>query len=401
MFKNIILLIIKGLYSRPLRSWLTIVWIILWIMLVVIITSLWNWIQNVIRKQLQMFWSDLVVIFPWKESNPFVWLIWWQKFKEKDLKNLEKIDWIKYVIPREIWTINIDFKWESKVMLIHASSWKNLVSTFKESQWLKLEKWSWPDSDHKNEIVLWKVACSQSFKNKINIWDEVKIKSKKFVIRWCISSLWSQTDDNIVYISMEKYSEITWTYWKARSALIKIKPGFSIDLISRKIRIELEKQENVEEFSIITPQKVWKIIWDTLKTVELFLVFIALISLIVWWVWITNTMYMSVFERTKQIWVMKAIWANNDIILSLFIIESWIIWIIWWVLWIIFWLIISFFIWFIASNYWIDWLFSVESIDYFTLFVILIVTFITWVLSWILPAKKASNLEPAEALRYE
>jgi len=54
-----------------------------------------------------------------------------------------------------------------------------------------------------------------------------------------------------------------------------------------------------------------------------------------------------------------------------------------------------------AASYGAPGLFSWTSIDYFELLVILIITFITGVLSGLLPARAASRLEPAEALRYE
>ena len=46
-------------------------------------------------------------------------------------------------------------------------------------------------------------------------------------------------------------------------------------------------------------------------------------------------------------------------------------------------------------------LFSFGSINYFELLVIMMVTFITGVLSGVFPARQVSRLEPAEALHYE
>lgn len=401
MLREIILLTLKGLRSRPLRSWLTILWIVLWIMLIVTITSLWSGIKNAISKQLQMFWSNLIIVFPWDETNPFVWMIWWQKFRDKDLMDLENIEWVKYVVPLDVAAINTEFKWEKKTVLIHAAPWKNFIETFENGQWLKLEKWKWPKNDYTNEVVLWYLAYHKLFKNKINIWDEITLKSKKMKISWYISEIWNQTDDNVIYISMTMLRQLTWAPEKSQSALVKTLPNVNEDLLAKQIKHQLSKQELVQDFSVITPQKANEIIWKVLQTVELFLVFISLISLLVWWVGITNTMYMSVFERTRQIWIMKAIWANNDTILSLFLIESWIIGLVWWLIGIFFGIFIAFLVWVAGNSSWIQWLFSFASLDYFTLLVILIITFITWILSWILPAKKAFKMEPAEALRYE
>ena len=60
-------------------------------------------------------------------------------------------------------------------------------------------------------------------------------------------------------------------------------------------------------------------ITDAIKAV---LIGIAAISIIVGGIGITNTMYTSVAERTREIGIMKATGARNSSILTLFLIES-------------------------------------------------------------------------------
>ena len=55
----------------------------------------------------------------------------------------------------------------------------------------------------------------------------------------------------------------------------------------------------------------------------------------------------------------------------------------------------------VGDYFGIHGLFSPSSIDYLGLLSILIVTFITGILSGVLPARQAARMEPAEALRYE
>jgi putative ABC transport system permease protein len=114
-----------------------------------------------------------------------------------------------------------------------------------------------------------------------------------------------------------------------------------------------------------------------------------------------DTMYTSVLERTKQIGIMKAIGASRDAIMSLFLIESGVIGLVGGALGIVSGLVVSYLIGLVAAGYGAPGLFSWAAIDYFELVVILIITFITGVLSGLFPARAASRLEPAEALRYE
>ena len=220
-------------------------------------------------------------------------------------------------------------------------------------------------------------------------------------VKWYLSEIWNSADDNTIYISMDNYELISWTKWRVWSAMVLVKEGYDVNLIAKQIKFELNKQETVREFAVITAQKANDLIWWMLQMIELFLISIAFISLIVWAVWITNTMYTSVLERTKQIWIMKAIWASKEIILSLFLIESWIIWLVGGIIWTALWISVALAVWIWASEAGFDWMFSIESIDYLWILSILLITFITWIISWALPAKQASKLQAAEALRYE
>jgi len=99
--------------------------------------------------------------------------------------------------------------------------------------------------------------------------------------------------------------------------------------------------------------------------------------------------------------VMKAIGASRDAILSLFLMESGMIGLIGGILGIIFGVLAAYIISLIADNFGIRGLFSFASLDFFGFVVILIITFITGVISGVLPARRAAKMEPAEALRYE
>jgi putative ABC transport system permease protein len=74
MLKQFLILTLKGIRYRPLRSWLTILGIVIGIMLVIVIFALGDGIQNVVARLLQQFGSDLIIIFPGKETNPFLGL---------------------------------------------------------------------------------------------------------------------------------------------------------------------------------------------------------------------------------------------------------------------------------------------------------------------------------------
>jgi putative ABC transport system permease protein len=401
MLRDFLTLTFKGIRYRPLRSWLTVIGIIIGIMLVVVILSLSGGLKNIINRQLQMFGSDLLIILPGTDSNVLIGMVGGQKFNYSDITDLARIPGVKVAAPFDIGTVNAEFKGEKKAVFVHSSRWDVLRPIFEESMGTALADGVWPKSEDTNEIMLGYLAANTLFKNKNRAGDEIIVQSKRLRVVGVFETMGNRDDDNSFYMGWDLFHLISGTKPGAMTAFIRVEQGSNIDLVARQVRFELQKQKEVKEFTILTPVRTTAIVGSIIGVVELVLVIIALVSLIVGAVGIMNTMYTSVLERTKQIGIMKAVGASKDAIMSLFLIESGIIGLVGGFLGIVLGLLVSWGIGSAAAGYGAAGLFSFASVDYLELFVILIVTFITGVLSGLLPARAASRLEPAEALRYE
>lgn len=401
MLKDFLLLTFKGIRYRPLRSWLTVIGIIIGIMLVVIILALSSGVKGEINRQLQMFGTDLLIVMPGKETNILVGMMGGQKFAYTDIMDLERLSSVRIVAPFDIGSLNAEFEGEKKAIFVHSSRWDRMRPIFEESRGAKMVSGAWPTDEEDNVVVLGYLAANSLFKNKVRVGDEIILQSKRFRVAGIIEKMGEQTDDNSFYMSWDPFHLVSGVKPGVMSAFIKTQPGENIDLVARQVRFELEKQKEVPDFTVLTPSSTSAIVGSIVGLVELVLVIIALVSLIVGAVGIMNTMYTSVLERTKQIGIMKAVGASRDAIMSLFLIESGVIGLVGGALGILLGLVVSYLIGATAENFGVPSLFSFASIDYFELLVILIITFITGVLSGLLPARAASKLEPAEALRYE
>lgn len=400
MLKDFFILIFKGLVYRPLRSWLTILGIIIGITLVVVILSLSSGIKNAVTDTLQMFGSNLIVVLPGKETDPLISFFVGDRFKDRDIRVLEKVEGVEFIVPEDITTINLEFKGEKKSTLVHAISWPETKILAEESQGFSLTSGQWPVDNQSKGVIMGSKAASNLFKNRVRVGDEIIIKSKRMKVAGILSGVGEQTTDNLVFISIDIFRELTGRTG-ARSVDVKIAQGYNVDLVAKQIKFELSKQESVQDFSVITPKKADRLAGNVLKIIELALIVIAIISLIVGAVGIMNTMYTSVLERTKYVGVMKALGATNEAILSLFLIESGIIGLVGGISGIILGVLSSFIIGLVVAGYGIPGMFSFASLDFLGFFTVLFVTFVTGVVAGILPARRASKMEPAEALRYE
>ena len=150
-------------------------------------------------------------------------------------------------------------------------------------------------------------------------------------------------------------------------------------------------QEN--NFNVFSQQELISTFSSTSEMLTVLLVAIASISLIVGGIGIMNIMYVSVKERTKEIGLRMAIGAKGKDILAQFLIESVLISITGGVVGVVLGLLATY-----VVNTFIGW---PMSITFYSIVISFLVCTITGVFFGWYPARKAAELEPITALRYE
>lgn len=148
-----------------------------------------------------------------------------------------------------------------------------------------------------------------------------------------------------------------------------------------------------DDFEIRSQQELSEMMNSTSNMMTVLLACIAGISLLVGGIGIMNIMYVSVTERTREIGLRMSIGARGIDILSQFLIEAVIISVTGGIFGVLIGCIASWMVRFI-----VNWPSSVQLYSIVLSFVVCTVTgvFFGWY-----PARKASNLDPIEAIRYE
>lgn len=178
------------------------------------------------------------------------------------------------------------------------------------------------------------------------------------------------------------------------SALTEDMTDKAVDEITAALRREHKlKDSDDDDFTIRTQQELSSMLNSTTDLMTSLLACIAGISLVVGGIGIMNIMYVSVTERTREIGLRMSVGARSIDILSQFLIESVLISITGGLLGVILGCGASFIIKTIAH-----WPVFIQPWSVLLSFAVCTLTgvFFGWY-----PAKKAADLDPIEALRYE
>ncbi len=169
--------------------------------------------------------------------------------------------------------------------------------------------------------------------------------------------------------------------------------------IERKLRLTRRVTEDTQDFYVNSQKEIIESTQKLINGLTAFLAFIASISLLVGSTGIANTMFTSVLEKTKEIGIMKAIGAKNSDIMLIFLCNAAMISLVGGIIGILLGttavqlilLLIS-----IKMNVPFEFALSLKGTLIATL-----VSIVVGLIAGLVPAKNASELKPVDALRYE
>ncbi len=164
--------------------------------------------------------------------------------------------------------------------------------------------------------------------------------------------------------------------------------------ISNLIRSILKRLHNdQEDYKIVLPQELLSQAQQTQRIFNIVMGTIASISLLVGGIGITNIMLANALERRKEIGLRMAVGATKRSITIQFLAEAGMISLIGGIIGIILGIIMTF-----AISKYADW---DTSVTFISIVVSFVVSVSVGLISGFLPAKKAANMNPIEALHYE
>jgi len=321
----------RNIRTRSLRSWLTILGIVIGVFLIISLLSLSEGIKETITKQLKSLGGEMIFVMPGSEANPIMMMMGGDQLQRDDVSAIKKTKGVDKVLTMSYTGSVARYKDEGKTIFIAGQPWKESLELLQDYQGWSLAEGRWPISG-KNEVIVGQQVANEVFNQKVRVDTEILIKGRKFQVVGILNSLGSKTDDTFVYMDMDIYQDITGQKpGSAQIAMVKIEEGASLNQVAEDLKNNLEKTRkrragtDEADFSVITSEKISGIAESMLAVIEIAIIAFASIAIIVGGIGIMNTMFTSVRERTREIGIMKAIGAPNSAILFIFLFEAGII----------------------------------------------------------------------------
>jgi len=318
----------RNLKTRSLRSWLTIFGIVIGVFLIISLLSLSEGIKDTISQQLRALGGEMVFVIPGDLSNPFMLLLGGDKLEKQDIEAIKKTEGVEEVLTMSYTSSVVRYEEESKGVFLMAIDWETGLEILKNFQGWSLEEGEWPISG-KREVVVGQQVAHQIFEEKVRVNSEIVIKGRTMKVVGILNSLGSKMDDSGIYIDILLYQDLTGERrGSAQMAMVKIEEGTPLDEVAKDIKENLSETRKRRsgtaeaDFSVITSDTMGDIAGNILAVIQIAIVAFAGIAIIVGGIGITNTMFTSVRERTREIGVMKAVGAKNSAVLSIFLFEA-------------------------------------------------------------------------------
>ncbi len=173
--------------------------------------------------------------------------------------------------------------------------------------------------------------------------------------------------------------------------MVKVKSEELIPQAKNKITKIMLKRYDEEDFSIFEPTDILKVVNSIFGVINLVLVGVGAISLLVGGIGIMNIMYVSVIDRVKEIGIRRAIGAQKKDILIQFLSEAVLLSFLGGVMG----LLLAY-----GATVFLSF-FIPAKISFVAVLVAIFVSSIIGIVFGVFPAKRAAELSPIEAIRYE
>jgi putative ABC transport system permease protein len=396
-----------------LRSWLTILGIVIGVASVIAIVSMGEGMQSQMSDQFSSLGGDILTITPGFSRGGFMGggppgerggssssqatdedeetVLEWS-----DVQAVKGISNILYIDTQISGSVEAVYRGKSGTVSLTGVDQK----TWSKITTLEIADGRLLDATDQNVIVIGGRLASDYFGTEVSVNNMISVEGTSFRV---IGILDDQSTQIYMPIQMAYQLVDDSTVGEYDSIVIKVKDedklNETIEKLNSTLMITRHVTAKTKDFTVTSSKQMQETRNEMMGTMNTFLLAIAAVSLLVGAVGVANTMFTSVLEKTKEIGIMKAIGARNKDIMLIFLMNAALIGLVGGVLGIIGGTILSGFLpSLLGSSTFIR---SSSIVSWNSVFIALSMSVLIGMIAGAIPAYKASKLKPVDALRYE
>ncbi|MBR5907099.1 MAG: ABC transporter permease [Bacteroidales bacterium] len=402
---NLFKIALKAIANNKLRTFLTMLGIIIGVASVITMLAIGHGSKQSIQSQISKMGSNMIMIMPGAERRGGVRMgaSDMQTLKLSDYQSLkDECTYIAAISPSVS---------ASGQLIFGGNNYSSQISGVSQG-YLTIRQLDIDDGEmfDDNDIATSAKVCvigTTIAKNLFTAGEDpvgqiIRFKNIPFTVIGVLKSkgynTMGQDQDDVVLAPfttvMKRINSVNYLQMIYASAITEDQTQQAIDEITDILRTNHKIQNGQpDNFNVRSQEELSSMMTSTTSLMTILLACVAGISLVVGGIGIMNIMFVSVTERTKEIGLRMSVGARGKDILTQFLIEAIMISITGGVIGVLLGILAAYGVKFFAG-----WPIAIQPISVVMSFAVCSITGIFF--GWY-PAKKAANLDPIEAIRYE
>ena len=197
-------LAINSIQHRKLRSWLTVIGIIIGVAAIISLITLSRSLESTIEQQFEQFGANKIIISAKGFQGPGTSS---EGLTDEDVDTIEKISGFDYVLPGLFRSAEVNFKKETGFTLIGGLPAEHYEPFFEDSN-IEMQAGRIITEGESEVALIGSRVAEEMFSKEIVVGNKITINQVEFKVIGILKEIGNAQDDNQIYIPLETAREI-------------------------------------------------------------------------------------------------------------------------------------------------------------------------------------------------